>query len=162
VKENQLPNCPIGTDDILAAKDIFGPSVSGLKGKTVQSTPMAVSDTYEPLPPGIVEKYQSVTLAFDLMYVNKVIFLVTFSPHIHFGMAEQINSRQEEDVTNGLKSIVKLYKSHGFKVDVFLGDGEFEPLSESIHKLGGQLNVTLNDEHVGDVKRYIRTVKEQA
>jgi hypothetical protein len=162
VKENQLPNCPIGTDDILVAEDIFGPSVSGLKGKTVRSTPMAVSDTYEPLPPGIVEKYQSVTLAFDLMYVNKVIFLVTFSRHIRFGTAERINSRREEDVTSGLKSIVKLYKSRGFKVDVFLGDGEFEPLRESIHELGGQLNVTSNDEHVGDVERYIRTVKEQA
>jgi hypothetical protein len=95
------------------------------------------------------------------MYVNKVIFLVTFSRHIRFGTAERINSRREEDVTSGLKSIVKLYKSRGFKVDVFLGDGEFKPLRKSIHELGGQLNITSNDEHVGDVERYIGTVKER-
>ena len=32
---NLLPNCPINMDDIWAAKDIFGPDVGGLKGKTV-------------------------------------------------------------------------------------------------------------------------------
>ena len=32
---NLLPNCPITRDDIRAAKDIFGPDVGGLKGKTV-------------------------------------------------------------------------------------------------------------------------------
>jgi hypothetical protein len=65
-------------------------------------------------------------------------------------------------VVKGLKSVIKIYKSRGFKVENFLGDGEFEPLRASIYDMGGQLNVTSNDEHVGDVERYIRTVKERA
>jgi hypothetical protein len=34
VARNQLPNCPITRDDILAAEDIFGPDIGSLKGKT--------------------------------------------------------------------------------------------------------------------------------
>jgi hypothetical protein len=34
VARNQLPNCPITQDDILAAEDIFGPDIGSLKGKT--------------------------------------------------------------------------------------------------------------------------------
>jgi hypothetical protein len=62
----------------------------------------------------------------------------------------------------GLKDVVKIYKSRGFSVDLFLGDGEFEPLRGNIAELGGTLNTTANDEHVGDVERYIRTIKERA
>jgi hypothetical protein len=34
IARNQLPNCPITRDDILAAEDIFGPDIGSLKGKT--------------------------------------------------------------------------------------------------------------------------------
>jgi hypothetical protein len=149
-------------DDVLAAEDIFGQNVSGLKGKTMQTKPVAVSGAVVPLPMGIMEKYQSVTLGFDLMYVNKVTFLVTFSRHIHFGMVERLGSHKEEDIVTGLRSIVMLYKSCGLRIDTFLGDGEFEPLRGSISDMGGQLNVTLHDKHVGDVDHYIRMIEERA
>ena len=35
VSSDLLPNCPITREDIKAAKDIFGPDVGGIKGKTV-------------------------------------------------------------------------------------------------------------------------------
>jgi hypothetical protein len=34
VARNQLPNCPITRNDILAAEDIFGQSIGSLNGKT--------------------------------------------------------------------------------------------------------------------------------
>jgi hypothetical protein len=57
---------------------------------------------------------------------------------------------------------VSLYKALGFRIEAFLADGEFEPLQQQIHELHGTLNTTSNDEHVGDIERYIRTVKERA
>jgi hypothetical protein len=39
-------------------------------------------------------------------------------------------------------------------------DGEFEPILGDLAKLGVTLNTTSNDEHVGDIERYITTVKE--
>jgi hypothetical protein len=40
-------------------------------------------------------------------------------------------------------------------------DGEFEPLRDDLLELQITLNTTANDEHVGDIERYIRTVKER-
>jgi hypothetical protein len=67
-----------------------------------------------PLPFGMVEAYRSVTLAFDIMYVNKIPFLATLSRGIKFGMAHRLNSRKESDVAKELTSVVKMYKSRGF------------------------------------------------
>jgi hypothetical protein len=39
VARNQLPNCPITRDDILAAEDIFGPDIGSLKGKMTRRKP---------------------------------------------------------------------------------------------------------------------------
>lgn len=158
-----MPNCQVSIDDVVAAEHIFGKSVSGLKGKTVQNKPDVIMGSMIKLPYEIVEGCKSVTLAFHLMYVNKVIFLVTLSRNIHFGATERLASHKEADVTKGLKMVVKMYKARGFQVNTFLSDGKFKPLRANIHDMGGQLNVTSNDVHVGDIERYIRkTVKEQA
>jgi hypothetical protein len=88
IEANQLPNCPIGREDVMAAEDIFGKSIAGLKGKTTHKKPDIVTGDYTNLPTGIIEKYRTVTLAFDIMFVNKVAFLVTLSRNIRFGTAE--------------------------------------------------------------------------
>ena len=38
-----FPNCPVGWKDILAVKDIFGPNLGALIGKTVWSKPWCIS-----------------------------------------------------------------------------------------------------------------------
>ena len=40
-------------------------------------------------------------------------------------------------------------------------DGEFRNLWGELADMGIALNETSHDEHVGDIERYIRTVKEQ-
>ena len=42
VTGNLLPNWPITKQDILSAKDIFGPDVGSLKGKTTHRAPPTV------------------------------------------------------------------------------------------------------------------------
>ena len=63
-----------------------------------------------------------------------------------------------------LKSIAHvatLYRKAGFKVTTALMDGEFVPLRGGLAELGITLNETSRDEHVGDIERYIRTIKER-
>lgn len=55
VESNQLPNCPVNRDDVEAAEDIFGTSVSGLKGKTVRKQPVVVTGSLVQLPMEIME-----------------------------------------------------------------------------------------------------------
>jgi hypothetical protein len=98
VAGNQLKNCPIGIDDIVVAEDIFGQSIGALNGKTVHKKLDVVRGMTTPLPMEIIEKYRNVTLAFDLMYVNKIAFLLTLSRDIRFGTAVRVQSRKVEDI----------------------------------------------------------------
>ena len=46
------------------------------------------------------------------------------------------------------------------KVQHLIMDGKFEPLRANLPSMGITLNAASNDEHVGDIKQYIRTIKE--
>lgn len=49
----------------------------------------------------------------------------------------------------------------GFKIHTALMDGGFAHLQDACHLLQIQLNTTSRDEHVGEIERYIRTIKER-
>jgi hypothetical protein len=85
VEQNLIPNCPIRRADILAAEDILGPHVGSLKGKTAHFAEPHVSNLL-PIPCNILSLYRVVTLCIDIMYVNKIAFLITISRQITFAM----------------------------------------------------------------------------
>jgi hypothetical protein len=76
----------------VAAEDIFGPNVGSLKGKTTRTTTEHVRSKRTNIPIVVMSRYQEVTLACDIMYVNKIPFFVSISRHIKFGMAEMLKS----------------------------------------------------------------------
>jgi hypothetical protein len=57
---------------------------------------------------GIMEKYRDVTLCIDIMFVNKVPFLVTISRHIKFGTVEVLKSRKMANVVTAIGNVNKL------------------------------------------------------
>jgi hypothetical protein len=95
------------------------------------------------------------------MFVNKIPFFITISRNIKFGTAEMILNRQQKTILGAVTQVCQLYKTKGFQVDNILMDGEFECLRGDLAALGVGLNVTSNNEHVGDIERYIHTVKER-
>jgi hypothetical protein len=60
-----------------------------------------------------------------------------------------------------LEKVINLYNKRGFKVRTCLGDGEFENLRDSLLHKGVHLNVCAPGEHIPEVERKIRTVKER-
>jgi Reverse transcriptase (RNA-dependent DNA polymerase) len=108
-----------------------------------------------------MQRYRMVTLCIDVMFVNKIPMLVSISRNIKFGTVEDIANRNSASLIKGIRNIVKIYQRAGFKVNSALMDGEFEPLRGDLAEMGIGLNVTSQDEHVGDVERYIRTIKER-
>jgi len=60
-----------------------------------------------------------------------------------------------------IKQIIDTYNARGFKVRLILGVWQFERLRKTIKAVGIILDVTRSDEHVPDVERYIRKIKEE-
>ena len=73
--------------------------------------------------------------------------------------AEFIPNRTAGRLAKSIKNIVKLYARGRFMVNLCLMDMEFEKISDLVGFLEG--NTTAAREHVGDVERQIRLIKER-
>ena len=144
-------------DDLHADDDIFGPALGGLKRKTVWQPNPHVLTYMNGVPPYIMSRHKSVTITIDIMFVNKIPFLVTISHGMKFGTVEALNNQQITTVADKLKTVINLYSHHGFSVDVITADQEFEPLRPWYP----MLNCAGVDEHVPEVEQYIHTVKDR-
>lgn len=60
-----------------------------------------------------------------------------------------------------VKHVCNLYRVNGFIIQTALMDGGFAHLEDACRTLHIHLNTTSRDEHVGEIERYIRTVKER-
>ena len=111
-------------------------------------------------PPTIIEQYGNVMISADIMHVNGIPIFVTRSRHIHFGTVDVLQSLQAVDIGKALRRVVNIYARGGFQVTMAMMDGAFAGLHDVCNQLQVTLNTTSRDEHVGDVERYIHTIKE--
>jgi len=109
----------------------------------------------------ILEKYRDVTLAINIMAINKIPFMITTSRNMHFGTAELIHDKTKNTLMRSIQQVVRAYHAKGFKACNILADGGFECIRNDLADLGITLNVTSRNEHVPEVERYIRTSKER-
>jgi hypothetical protein len=158
---NQLPNCPVTRRDALNAEAIFGTDVGSLKGKTVHRSSVPVQPILNDLPAETMAAYKDVVLCADIMYVNKIPFFVTISRHIHFSTVEMLHNRKSETVLNAIKQVNAVYQKRGFNITHMLIDGEFDCLRGALSALKITRNTATNDEHVPEIERFIRTLKER-
>jgi hypothetical protein len=161
VENNLLPNCPVTRRDIVAAKNIVGPDVGSLKGITVRKSALSAAINYTDIPATIMSHYRNITLAGDIMFVNKIPFFVTISRNIKFGTAEMIQNQMAKTILAAIKQVQSVYRKRGFTITTMLMDGQFEVIRADIAELGISISSAANDEHVPDVERYIRTIKER-
>jgi Reverse transcriptase (RNA-dependent DNA polymerase)/Zinc knuckle len=161
VNKNLLTNCPITAADIMAAEEIYGPDLGSLKGKTVRHKVDHVDAEVTNVPCSIMERCKDVTVCADVMYVNKIPFLVTTSRGIRFGTAEMVERTSNKVMLKAILQVKQLYSKRGFNLHTIVMDGEFECLRAPLSDMGITLNVTSRDEHVPEAERYIRVIKER-
>ena len=153
---SHLRNCPFTKEDIWATDDIFGLNLGSLKGKTVWRPNKHVQAATSRVPHSILKLHRDVVLSMDIMFVNKIPFLVTLSCNLRFSTVESLPNCQVGTVTMCLKKVIRLYHHRGFRMTSITCDPEFEVLQPSFP----MLNCCAADGHMPEIKWYIRTLKD--
>ena len=116
VSGNLLADCSVKLEDIKNSNVIFGPDVAALKGKTTRPKAPAVRQNIIALPPIIRENHSNVGLVADLIFVNRIPFLITLSQKIGFGSLQFLRQQTGVNLLKVVKHVVYLYKAQGLDV----------------------------------------------
>ena len=79
VSIEHIANCPITRRAIHIAKDIYGPNLGSLKGKTVQRTLPHLPSGVDAVPPDLFKRHPGVTITMDILFINNMPFLLSMS-----------------------------------------------------------------------------------
>ncbi len=89
---------------------------------------------------------------------------MTVSRYLKFGSVEMIQNKKPKMILTAITQVRRAYMRRGFTISTLLMDYEFEPLRGDFADLADMqitLNTVTNDEHVPDIERHIRTLKER-
>ena len=163
VENNEIRNCTITLDDIKVAEKIWGPDLDALKGKTVRKKPPKVMEDLMKVPPLILKLYRDVFLTADIFFVNAIPFFISLSRKIDFTGTSHMRDRKLQTIFENFLSIYRFYLRRGFRIVTVLMDGEFAQLQVKINEMpkGPTVNLTSANEHVPEIERRIRMVKER-
>jgi hypothetical protein len=78
-RSGMIANCLVSPTAVLNANCIFGPDLEGARGKTVTRPQESVTMNHVQIQRVVLEWHQRVMLAVDIMFVNRVPFLVRVS-----------------------------------------------------------------------------------
>ena len=160
MSHTNVTNCPVKPRAIANALAIFGPNRAEVRAKTVRKKPDRVeTDGLVAIPRDIFSK-RDVTLTADIMFLNGHAFLTTLSRRIRLVTAENVTRRTASHLHRALNKIIALYARGGFRVKVVLMDNEFEKVRDLLSIV--EVNTTAAREHVGEIEREHRTIKEVA
>jgi hypothetical protein len=159
VRANMIPNCPITPTAGKNANVIFSPDLAGVRGTTVRIAPESMRTNYAQIPQIILERYQLITLAVDVMFVNRVPFLVSVSRGLNLITAECTPTCTAKTLASKIDQIAHLYARGGFTVGTVLMDNKFKKLCPLVPCL--DINTTATQEHVPEIEQCIRLIKKQ-
>jgi len=108
-----------------------------------------------------MEKHGEITLEIDIMFINKIPFIMMMSRNIHFDTAELVKDMKNNTLITSIEQVIQAYQTHGFKIKAILADGQFKHTQQIIEQKGIILNICMANEHVPEIERYIRTIKER-
>eukprot|EP00957_Ditylum_brightwellii_P112581 8582179-Ditylum_brightwellii.AAC.1 len=91
-----IKNCPVMVKDINNANKIFGTDTAALKRKTVQFTQDIINTDYVVLLPDLIKLHKNIDLDIDVLYVNKIPFLVLHTKHICFATLKHVMDRAKK------------------------------------------------------------------
>ena len=102
VSLNMINNLPVTFRNILNANNIFGPDVPSMKVKSVRRRPEAVVSNYVEISKEILDMNTNLEVSVDVMFINKLTFLVSTSKRLNFTTVEYIPNRSEKELARSV------------------------------------------------------------
>jgi hypothetical protein len=106
IQNELISNCPIQVDDLDRATHIHGKDVGLLKGKTTRKKPLPVIESIVPVPKDMLNLHKDVFLTVDLFFVNKIVFLATYSRRMCFTTVKWLDTRKITGVFAALREVL--------------------------------------------------------
>jgi len=72
-----------------------------------------------------------------------------------------IKDERKLTIMKSLQQVINKYHGRGFKIQHILTDRQFECIRKPMETAGLNVKTTSHDEHVPEMERYIRTMKER-
>ena len=94
LRSNMIINFPVTFSNVKNAKLIFGPDITSLKGKSVRRKPASVVADYVDIPREILKSRKELEVSTDIMFINKLPFLVSISQRLKFAAIEYLSSKK--------------------------------------------------------------------
>jgi hypothetical protein len=158
VRRGKIKKTNVSAKDIAVAKDIWGPSLGVLKGKSTSSKgqPIIIGEKIR-----TVQRKEQVMHA-DIMYVNGQPYFISILDPIEYVQVTRIGAKTDWDLWRILESQMRLADRHGLTTSLVRVDDESSMDSEFFRaKLGDRLDTGGAGTAVPVVERKIRTVKER-
>ena len=116
------------------------------------------------VPMKLLQLHKEVFMTLDIFFVNKIPFFLTLSRKICFTAATHLANRTVPQIFMAFKEIYQYYLQRGFRITTIHADGEFAPLKPMIESIPGgpRVNLTSANEHVPEIERRARVVKERS
>ncbi len=164
-------NNSVTVQDYHNARTICGEDLGTLKGKMVRSKTEHVKVDLNIMPK---VQQTAIVLSVDILYWFGLTFLVTVSRDIRFITATVLGNRKKDTILSAIQQVIRVYQGRGHKIDelefnvnenpihTILADNEFQALREDIEERGIRVNIVAKEEHVPEVERQNRVIKERA
>lgn len=158
LRRGKITNTEVTAKDVARARDIWGVSIGGLKGRSTASKGQAVS-----LGEKLRTKQQfEQVLHADLMYVNGIPYLISVLDPLEYVQITRLKSKDDWTLWRAMEAHVKFPERYGLKTVLVRVDGESAMSSDFFTaKLQGLLDMSAAGVAVPVVERKIRTVKER-
>ena len=103
---------------------------------------------YVEIPEQIKDKMKTIELSVDVMFVNKMPFVISLGNNTSFTTIENVVDCKAANQLKSLCSIKSVYKNKNIFTKTLFTDNEFEVLRDNLREEGLTLNTTAADEHV--------------
>lgn len=162
IQNNYFRDSPVTTEDVKRAIFIYGKDTATLQGKATRqpSAPTSIINPVQ-LPKSIRDFHNKVPVSVDIMLIQSIPFLTSISGTTYrFRTVEPIFKARpnKQDLSECITNVQRTYTNRGIQVSQINADNEFECLRGDLGPT--TLNTVGAEEHVGEIERSIRTIKE--